>query len=46
MVAVLREHVEGPGPDRYLAPEIAAAVELARSGAIVKAVEDAIGPLG
>ena len=45
-VAVLREHVEGPGPDRYLAPEIAAAVELARSGAIVKAVEDAIGPLG
>ena len=45
VVALLREHVEGPGPDRYLAPEIAAVVELARSGAIVNAVEAAIGPL-
>lgn len=44
-VAVLRRHVGGPGPDRYLAPEIAAAVELAQSGAIVAAVEQAIGPL-
>ena len=32
VVALLREHVEGPGPDRYLAPEIAAVVELAPLG--------------
>jgi histidine ammonia-lyase len=31
-VAKLREHVEGPGPDRHLAPEIAAAEELIRKG--------------
>ena len=45
VLARLREHVEGPGPDRYLAPEIAAAVELARTGALVAAAEGAIGPL-
>ncbi|MGM1064449.1 histidine ammonia-lyase [Saccharothrix sp. Mg75] len=33
-VATLREHVPGPGPDRHLAPEIAAAEELIRNGAI------------
>ncbi len=44
-VRLLRAHVEGPGPDRYLAPEIEAAVELARSGAIVTAVQEAVGPL-
>ncbi|GAA1302978.1 histidine ammonia-lyase [Saccharothrix xinjiangensis] len=33
-VATLREVVPGPGPDRHLAPEIAAAEELIRSGAI------------
>ncbi|MBM7769982.1 histidine ammonia-lyase [Actinokineospora baliensis] len=38
-VAVLREHVPGPGPDRHLAPEIAAAEELIRSGALLAAVE-------
>jgi histidine ammonia-lyase len=32
VVAALREHVAGPGPDRYLAPEIAAAEALIRSG--------------
>ncbi len=46
VVALLRRYVDGPGTDRYLAPEIAAVVELARSGAIVAAVEDVIGPLG
>jgi len=46
VLALLRRHVDGPGPDRRLAPEIAAAVELARSGAIVAAARDAIGPLG
>ncbi len=44
VVALLRRHVDGPGPDRYLAPEIAATVELAGSGAIVAAVEEAISP--
>ncbi|WP_026426201.1 histidine ammonia-lyase [Actinokineospora inagensis] len=38
-VAVLREHVPGPGPDRHLAPEIAAAEHLIRSGALLAAVE-------
>lgn len=33
-VAKLREHVEGPGPDRHLAPEIAAAEDLIRKGAL------------
>ena len=45
VLAVLREQVPGPGPDRFLAPEIAAAVELVRSGAVVTAAESAIGPL-
>jgi histidine ammonia-lyase len=42
---LLREHVDGPGPDRHLSPEIEAAVELVRSGALVRAAETAIGPL-
>jgi histidine ammonia-lyase len=42
---LLREHVAGPGPDRYLAPEIDATVELVRSGALVAAAETAVGPL-
>jgi histidine ammonia-lyase len=37
VVDKLRQHVEGPGPDRYLAPEIAATVELVRSGALIDA---------
>jgi histidine ammonia-lyase len=41
----LRERVAGPGPDRYLAPDIAAAVELVRSGRLVAAAEGACGPL-
>ncbi|RCW45339.1 histidine ammonia-lyase [Halopolyspora algeriensis] len=32
--ALLRERVDGPGPDRHVAPEIAAAEELIRSGAV------------
>ncbi|MBI3216010.1 MAG: histidine ammonia-lyase [Mycobacterium sp.] len=46
VIALLRERVDGPGTDRYLAPEIAAAVELAGSGAMVAAAEGAVGPLG
>jgi histidine ammonia-lyase len=45
VVATLREQVTGPGPDRFLAPEIEAAVALVTSGAITAAVESAIGPL-
>ncbi|HUA49102.1 MAG TPA: histidine ammonia-lyase [Solirubrobacteraceae bacterium] len=44
-LAVLRSRVPGPGPDRYLAPELAAVEALVRSGALVDAVEAAIGPL-
>jgi histidine ammonia-lyase len=43
--AVIRTEVEGPGADRYLAPEIDAVVELVRSGAIVAAAEEVAGPL-
>lgn len=46
VVRLLREGgVEGPGPDRHLSPEIEAAVELVRSGAVVTAVEEVIGEL-
>jgi histidine ammonia-lyase len=41
----LREQVAGPGPDRYLAPDIAATVELVRSGRLVAAAEGVCGPL-
>ncbi|MFJ8012942.1 histidine ammonia-lyase [Streptomyces sp. NPDC096339] len=37
--------VEGPGPDRFLAPDLAAADEFVRSGALVAAVETETGPL-
>jgi histidine ammonia-lyase len=43
--AVLPERVAGPGPDRYLAPEIEVAVELVASGAAVAAAETGTGPL-
>jgi histidine ammonia-lyase len=37
--------VAGPGPDRHLAPEIAAVTGLVRSGAVVAAAETQTGPL-
>jgi len=43
--AAVRDIVAGPGPDRYLAPEIAAVVELVRSGRLVAAAETVTGPL-
>jgi histidine ammonia-lyase len=43
--AALRADVDGPGPDRYLTPEIEAVVELVRTGAITSAAESAVGPL-
>ena len=45
VVAKVRESVPGPGPDRFLAPEIAACAEIVRSGVLQHTVEGAIGPL-
>ena len=42
VVAALRERVEGPGVDRFLAPEIEAAVEFVSSGAAVGAADSAL----
>jgi histidine ammonia-lyase len=44
-LACLRERVPGFGPDRFMAPELAAAQELVRSGAVVGAVEGTLGEL-
>jgi histidine ammonia-lyase len=41
----LRAAVAGPGPDRWLAPEIEAAVGLAASGELLAAAERVTGPL-
>jgi histidine ammonia-lyase len=46
VVAELRSVAAGPGQDRFLAPEIAAAVEYVRSGAAIAAAESVTGPLG
>jgi histidine ammonia-lyase len=46
VVAGLRERVAGPGPDRYLSPEIEATVDYVVSGAALAAAESAIGQLG
>jgi histidine ammonia-lyase len=46
VVALLRSRgVPGPGPDRYLSPEIETTVDLVASGAVLTAVEDTIGAL-
>ena len=39
VVAALRERVPGPGPDRYLSPQIEAAVDFVRSGTAVAAAD-------
>ncbi|HWC83475.1 MAG TPA: histidine ammonia-lyase [Pseudonocardiaceae bacterium] len=41
-VSVLRQRVPGPGPDRHLAPEIAEAERLIRTGAVADAVNSAL----
>jgi histidine ammonia-lyase len=43
--AAVRAVVPGPGPDRWLAPELADAEERVASGAVLEAVEGAIGSL-
>lgn len=42
VVAALREHVAGPGPDRHLAPEIEAVVRLVATGALVEAANSVL----
>lgn len=45
-IAAVREAgVEGPGPDRFLAPDLAAADAFVRAGGLVAAVEPVTGPL-
>ncbi|WP_380167860.1 histidine ammonia-lyase [Jannaschia sp. R86511] len=45
VVAGLRAHVPGPGPDRFLSPEIEAAVAHVRSGAVLRDAEQVVGDL-
>ena len=42
---LLRREVKGPGPDRVVSPEIAAAASLIRSGAVIAAAEKVLGAL-
>ncbi len=44
-VAALRQSVPGPGPDRAVAPELAAAEAFVRSGAVLAAAASSAGPL-
>ncbi|MGZ6642573.1 MAG: histidine ammonia-lyase [Solirubrobacteraceae bacterium] len=44
-LAAVRERIAGPGPDRWVAPDLAAAEELVASGAVLDAVRDAVGAL-
>ncbi|MGQ0624137.1 MAG: histidine ammonia-lyase [Sporichthyaceae bacterium] len=44
-LAALRRTVPGPGPDRYLAPDLAAAVTAVRSGVLLAAAESVTGTL-
>ena len=41
----LRERVPGPGPDRWLSPDLEAAAELVTGGGLLRAVESEIGEL-
>ncbi len=45
VVALLRDHVDGAGPDRYLAPEIEAAVGLVAVGSVLAAAQSILGEL-
>ncbi len=46
VVAALRQVVPGPGPDRPVAPELAAAEALVRAGTVLEAAVAVAGPLG
>ncbi len=45
VVATLREHVSGPGPDRHLGPEVEETTRLVKDGTLLAAAEAVIGPL-
>ena len=45
VIEVLRETVPGPGPDRFLAPDIAEAEARLAEGSVLAAVEEVVGPL-
>ena len=40
---LLRQHVPGPGPDRFLAPELAAVTELLSDGSLLGAAQERVG---
>jgi histidine ammonia-lyase len=44
-LAAIRSAVPGPGPDRFLSPELAAAEDLLTSGWLVDQIEATTGPL-
>ena len=44
-LAVLREQVAGPGPDRWLSPDLRTAEQLLADGTVLAAVESVIGSL-
>jgi histidine ammonia-lyase len=44
-LAAVREQIAGPGPDRYLSPELAAVEAIVSSEALLEAVQRCIGPL-
>ncbi|WP_405147504.1 histidine ammonia-lyase [Sphaerisporangium sp. NBC_01403] len=45
VVTALRQEIPGPGPDRFLAPEIESAVRLVAGGTVLAAAESITGPL-
>jgi len=45
VISALRETTSVPGPDRFLAPEIEAAVQFVATGGALRAVEAVTGPL-
>jgi histidine ammonia-lyase len=46
VIRALREGTDGPGTDRFLAPDIEEAVQLVAGGGALRAVEAVTGPLG
>jgi histidine ammonia-lyase len=45
IVTALRTRVDGPGPDRFMAPDIEATTEFVRDGSLIAAAEAVTGPL-
>ena len=45
ITALRKAGVDGPGPDRFLAPDLAAADSFVRDGRLLAAVETVTGPL-